>query len=127
MYHGHSQSFRTQLATTPIHSLSLTYPQLLSKLLILLNHSLALHTSLSSSLPPPQNQYELPSVRETREEAERWKSAGSGGRTRVGNVGVVVRGRGKGLEGTEMEEAAIQELIITNQVGSHLVSHHRRS
>lgn len=122
------QSFRAQLATTPIHSLTLTYPALLSKLLILLNHTQALHHALATpqiptSAPDP---FEIPSARAAREEDDRWKFAGGAKASRIGNVGVVVRGGEKGrkvgLDGSEAEQTAVQDLFITNQVRPLLLS-----
>ncbi|PLW20739.1 hypothetical protein PCANC_02653 [Puccinia coronata f. sp. avenae] len=89
--------FRSQLETSPLTPNSLSYPTLISKFLILLNHTEALSQALNTPLPSqPVDRFELPSVRAEREEREKWEH-GPGKQSVLGNLATVPRG----LEGLE--------------------------
>ncbi|POV94656.1 hypothetical protein PSHT_16084 [Puccinia striiformis] len=89
--------FRSQLETSPLAPNSLSYPTLISKFLILLNHTEALSQALNTPVPSqPIDRFELPSVRAEREEREKWEH-GPAKQSVLGNLAAVPRG----LEGLE--------------------------
>lgn len=89
--------FRTQLESSPLAPNSLSYPTLISKFLILRNHTEALSHALNTQVPlQPINRFELPSVRAERQEREKWEH-GPSKQSVLGNLAVVPRG----LEGLE--------------------------
>ncbi|EFP79721.1 hypothetical protein PGT21_031997 [Puccinia graminis f. sp. tritici] len=89
--------FRSQLETSPLAPNSLSYPTLISKFLILLNHTEALSQALNTPVPSqPVDRFELPSVRADREEREKWEH-GPAKQSVLGNLAAVPRG----LEGLE--------------------------
>jgi len=85
------------LETSPLAPNSLSYPTLISKFLILLNHTEALSQALNTPVPSqPVDRFELPSVRADREEREKWEY-GPEKHSVLGNLAAVPRG----LEGLE--------------------------
>ncbi|MBW0547607.1 hypothetical protein O181_087322 [Austropuccinia psidii MF-1] len=90
-------TFRLQLESSPLTPLTLPYPTLISKFLILLNHTEALSQALNTIVPSkPINKFELPSARAEREEREKWED-GPANTSILGNIAVAPRG----LEGLE--------------------------
>ncbi|EGF98733.1 uncharacterized protein MELLADRAFT_79628 [Melampsora larici-populina 98AG31] len=90
-------TFRFQLESAPHTSNSLTYPTLISKFLILLNHTEALSQAINTpAAAKPINRFELPQFRAEREERSKWED-GPSKRSLIGNLAVVPRG----LEGLE--------------------------
>ncbi|KAG0150828.1 hypothetical protein CROQUDRAFT_37864 [Cronartium quercuum f. sp. fusiforme G11] len=90
-------TFRFQLETLPHTPNSLPYPDLISKFLILLNHTEALSQALNTpAASKPLNRFELPQVRAEREERSKWED-GPSKRSLIGNLAIVPRG----LEGLE--------------------------
>ncbi|OAV91284.1 hypothetical protein, variant [Puccinia triticina 1-1 BBBD Race 1] len=88
---------RSQLETSPLSPNALSYPTLISKFLILLNHTEALSQALNIPTPSrPVDRFELPSVRAEREEREKWEH-GPAKLSVLGNLAAVPRG----LEGLE--------------------------
>ena len=85
------------METSPLAPNSLSYPTLISKFLILLNHTEALSQALNTPVPSqPVDRFELPSVRADREEREKWEY-GPEKHSVLGNLAAVPRG----LEGLE--------------------------
>ncbi|CAH7666808.1 hypothetical protein PPACK8108_LOCUS1160 [Phakopsora pachyrhizi] len=90
-------TFRYQLESLPLTPQSLPYSALISKFLILLNHTEALSQALNTAVPLRSvNRFDLPSVRAEREQRSRWED-GASKRSTLGNLVIAPRG----LDGLE--------------------------